>query len=84
MPDELKAAIVLSFTLLDKKQRRIYAGLESLKIGHGGDQRIAELFGINRNTVAKGREELLVQNVKVVGTRKRGGGRKSMEKKRQK
>lgn len=84
LPDELKAAIVLFFTLLDEKQRRIYAGLESLKIGHGGDQRIAELFGINRNTVAKGREELLVQDVKVIGTRKRGGGRKSMEKKRQK
>ena len=35
VPDELKAAIVLFFSLLDEKQRRLYAGLESLKLGHG-------------------------------------------------
>ncbi len=29
MPDELKAAIVLFFTLLDEKQRRLHAGWES-------------------------------------------------------
>jgi hypothetical protein len=83
-PDELKAAIVLFFALLDEKQRRIYAGLESLKLGHGGDQRIAELFGIDRGTVAKGREQLLAQQVEVGRTRKRGGGRKPVEKKRRK
>lgn len=84
MPDELKAAIVLFFALLNEKQRRIYAGLESLKIGHGGDQRIAELLGIDRNTVAKGREELLAQDVEVGRTRKRGGGRNLVEKKHRK
>ena len=40
MPEELRAAIVLFFSLLDEKQRRLYAGLESLKTGHGGDTRI--------------------------------------------
>jgi hypothetical protein len=82
-PDELKAAIVLFFALLDEKQRRIYAGLESLKLGHGGDQRIAELFGIDRGMVAKGREQLLAQQVDVGRTRKRGG-RKPVGKKRRK
>lgn len=82
LPDELKAAIVLFFALLDEKQRRMYAGLESLKLGHGGDQRIAELLGIDRGTVAKGREELLAQDVEVGQIRRRGGGRKAMEKKR--
>jgi hypothetical protein len=84
LPDELKAAIVLFFALLDEKQRRIYAGLESLKLGHGGDQRIAELLGIDRGTVTKGREQLLAQEVEVGRTRKRGGGRKPVEKKRRK
>ena len=84
LPNELKAAIVLFFALLDEKQRRIYAGLESLKLGHGGDQRIADLLDIDRATVAKGREELLNQDVEVGRIRKRGGGRKSVEKKRQK
>jgi hypothetical protein len=84
LPDELKAAIVLFFALLDEKQRRIYAGLESLKLGHGGDQRIAELLGIDRATVAKGREQLLAQEVDVDRTRKPGGGRKPVEKKHRK
>ncbi len=61
MPDELKAAIILFFTLLDERLRRLYAGLKSLKLGHGGDQRIAGLLGLDRGTVAKGREELLAR-----------------------
>lgn len=82
MPDELKAAIVLFFSLLDEKQRRLYAGLEALKTGRGGDIRIAELFGLGRGTVARGREELLAQDVETDCIRKRGGGRKATEKKR--
>ncbi len=35
LPQELRAAIVLFWSLLDEKQRRLYAGLESLKTGHG-------------------------------------------------
>lgn len=81
MPDELKAAIVLFFTVLDEQQRRLYAGLESLKLGHGGDQRIADLLGLDRGTVAKGREALLEQDVKIDRIRRHGGGRKPTEKK---
>jgi hypothetical protein len=78
---ELKAAIVLFFTMLNEKQRRIYAGLESLKIGHGGDRQIAELFGIDPHTVAKGRLELMRQDFEKERVRKKGGGRISTEKK---
>jgi hypothetical protein len=81
MPDELKAAVILFFTLLDEHQRRLYAGLESLKLGHGGDQKIADLLVIDRGTVAKGREELLAQDVETDRIRKRRGGRKPTEKK---
>jgi len=84
MPDELKAAIILFFALLDERQRRLYAGLESLKLGYGGDQRIADLLGLDRGTVAKGREELLAQDMQIDRIRKRGGGRKTTEKKHQK
>ena len=41
VPEELRAAIVLFASLLDERQRRLYAGLESLKCGWGGDTRIA-------------------------------------------
>ena len=43
--DELKAALIIFFSLLDEQQRRLYAGLESLKIGHGGDDFIAQILG---------------------------------------
>lgn len=84
MPDELMAAIVLFFSLLDEKQRRLYAGLEALKTGRGGDRRIAELLGLDVDTVARGRSELLAQDVEIERVRRVGGGRKSVEKKRQK
>lgn len=82
MPDDLKAAIVLFFSMLDEKMRRLYAGLEALKTGRGGDARIANLLGLDAGTVARGRQELLVQDVQLDRVRKAGGGRKGVEKKR--
>lgn len=84
VPDELKAAIVLFSSLLNEKQRRLYAGLESLKLGYGGDQRIAEFIGMDPHTVAKGKRELLEQDLEIDRIRKAGGGRKPLEKKRPK
>lgn len=84
LPDELRAAIVLFFSLLDEQQRRLYAGLEALKTGRGGDARIAELLGLDLGTVARGRRELLAQDVEVDRVRSAGGGRKPVEKKRRK
>jgi hypothetical protein len=40
-PDELKAAILLFFSVLDEQQRRLFAGLESIKLGRGGDTILA-------------------------------------------
>jgi len=79
-PDELKAAIVLFFSLLDERKRRLYAGLESLKWGHGGDRRIANLLGLDEKTVARGRRELLYQDLDHGGVRKPGGGRRPLKK----
>lgn len=84
LPDELKASIVLFFSMLDEKQRRLYAGLESLKVGHGGDRAIADLLGLDAGTVARGRCELLARDVEVERVRRKGGGRKPVEKKRRK
>ncbi len=79
--DELKAAIILFYSLLNEKQRRLYAGLESFKLGHGGDTKIADLLGLDSHTIAKGRGELLGGNVQTESVRKKGGGRKPVEKK---
>jgi len=84
LPDELRAAIVLFFSLLDEKQRRLYAGLEALKTGRGGDGRIAEFLGLDTGTGTRGRQELIEQDVEVERARRAGGGRKLVEKKRPK
>ena len=81
---ELRAAIVLFYSLLDEQQRRLYAGLEAHKLGHGGDRRIADLLGIGVHTVARGRRELLSSQVQRGGVRQKGGGRHPVETKRQK
>ena len=78
--DELRAAIVLFASMLDEQQRRLYAGLESLQLG--GDRQIAELLHLDPHTVAKGRRQLLAQDVEVGRVRAVGGGRKPVEKKR--
>ena len=65
--------------LRDEKQRRLYAGLESLKLGYGGDQRIAAFIGMDPHTVAKGRRELIEQDFELDRIRKPGGGRKRVE-----
>lgn len=80
--DELKATIVLFLGLLDEKQRRLFAGLESLKIGRGGDELVAELLGLDPGTVAKGRHELARNEVGQLRLRRPGAGRKAVEKKR--
>ena len=79
--NETKAAIVLFYSMLDEKQRRLYAGLESLRVGHGGDRQVAKLLALNEKTVAKGRKELLSGEIAIDSTRRKGGGRKTIQKK---
>lgn len=82
--DDLQAAKALFYSLLDEQQRRLYAGLESLSLGHGGQQRAAECFGLDADTVARGERELLRGEVLRGRVRQPGGGRRAVEKKRPK
>lgn len=74
-----KMNILLS--TLDERQRRLYAGLEAKKLGHGGDRRVSLITGLNVDTIARGRRELdeppLLSRI-----RQPGGGRVLVEKKR--
>jgi DNA-binding transcriptional regulator YhcF (GntR family) len=83
-PEEVKAAILLFYSLLDEQQRRLYAGLESLKLGRGGDRQLADFLDLDPHTVARGRQQLLAQDVEVDRARRAGAGRKRVEKKRPK
>jgi hypothetical protein len=79
--DDLQAAKALFYSLLDEQQRRLYVGLESLQLGHGGQQRAAERFGLDVDTVARGERELLSRQVLHQRVRRPGGGRPAVEKK---
>lgn len=79
--DEVKAAIVLFSALLDERLRRLFAGVEALQFGRGAESWIAALLGIHRQTVAKGRQQLLDGDVLVDGVRRKGAGRPPIEKK---
>jgi len=83
-PEEVQAAILLFYSLLDEQQRRLYAGLESLKLGRGGDRQLADFLDLDPHTVARGRRQLLAQDVEVDRARRAGAGRKPVEKKRPK
>jgi hypothetical protein len=82
--DDLQVAKAIFYSLLDEQQRRLYAGLESLQCGHGGQQRTAERFGLDVDTVARGERELLSGQVLRGRVRQPGGGRPAVEKKRPK
>jgi len=78
--DELKAVIILFYSILNEKQRRLYAGLESLKIGHGGDTLISKFLNIDPETISKGRKELISGGFEKGRVRKQGAGRPEIKK----
>ena len=81
--NEVKAAIILFYSSLNEKERRLYAGLESIKIGRGGDKAISALFGMDRKTIARGRSELLGDTIdSEERIRQKGAGRKGVKKNR--
>jgi hypothetical protein len=80
--DEAQAAVVLFMSLLDEQQRRLFAGLESLRLGGGGDRAVADATGMDPHTIAKGRQQLLARDILIDRQRRPGAGRKPVEKKR--
>ena len=60
---------------LNEKQRRLYAGFESLRLGRGGDVVVARRTGLNVKTVARGRKELQGGEISLERIRAEGAGR---------
>src|SRR5437588_12870927 len=78
-PPTIEALMKKLYESLSEKDRRHYAAIEAVKLGHGGQSYIAGVVGCSRNTVAEGLRELAGQ---VGGSgdeqrvRQKGGGRK--------
>ena len=85
-PDQaLHQQMNLFMSRLDEQQRRWYAALEAKKAGHGGATLLAKVTGLSVETIRRGRNELEDELAErpVDRVRKAGGGRKTVEKKRQ-
>ena len=79
---EVTEGLRVFLATLNEKQRRLYAGFESLKLGRGGDTRIAQITGLNAKTVARGRKDLLAGDIHPDRIRSPGAGRPSVKKNR--
>jgi hypothetical protein len=73
----------LFLSRLNEQQRRWFVALESKKIGHGGDTHLAQITGMDVETIRRGRRELDEElvNRPVDRVRQAGGGRPTAEKK---
>ena len=56
--EELEILMYRYYFGLSEKDKRHYAAVEAAKLGYGGINYIAELFGCNRDTITAGLEEL--------------------------
>jgi hypothetical protein len=73
----------LFLSRLDEDHRRWYVALEALKMGHGGDRRLARITGLNVETIRQGRKELArsLEGFPTERIRRSGGGRPPLKKK---
>ncbi len=73
----------LFLSRLDEQQRRWYVGMESNRIGTGGDLLLSQITGMDVKTIRRGRQELETDLVDRPSERIRlpGGGQPSVEKK---
>ena len=80
---ELHHQMNVFLSRLNEQQRRWYVALESKKVGHGGDTLLAQITGLDVETIRRGRQELESDLAQRPVTRVRvvGGGRPLAEKK---
>ena len=68
------------YNRLNEKDRRQYAGLESIRFGWGGISKVHSILGLNRSSIALGRKEILnvevFEEIELSKQRRKGGGRK--------
>lgn len=74
-PNDVGPHLAVFLSTLNEKQRRLYAGFESLRLGRGGDVFVAHRTGLNVKTVARGRQELQAGDVSLERIRAEGAGR---------
>ena len=76
-PEEIEQKMRAFFETLNEKDRRGYAGIEAIKLGHGGQKYISNVLGCHPQTVMVGIDEITNgTETPEKRIRKPGGGRK--------
>jgi len=77
---QIKESLLNFLSFLNEKQKRLYLGFESMKLGYGGDTIMSKITGMDTKTIGKGRQELQLNQITPDRIREAGGGRKSIKK----
>lgn len=80
VPAQLHQQINQLAALLNEKDRRQFVGLLARQLGRGGVTRMAEVTGLDRNTIQRGQQEIAASDFRD-RVRRKGGGRPLAEKK---
>jgi hypothetical protein len=76
---EIEETMKIFYETLSEKDKRRYAAVEALKLGHGGQKYICEVLGCDAGTVKRGSEELQNGEINLKDRiRKTGGGGKKI------
>lgn len=74
---DIEKVTLLFYCNLSEKDKRLFAGLEAMKIGYYGVEEISKKFRVHKHTVRKGQKELKTEQlVEMERVRQSGGGRK--------
>jgi hypothetical protein len=57
-PRQVEHHMKLFYDSLSEKDRRRYAAVEAIKLGHGGARYVAELFACDPDTIRQGRNDV--------------------------
>ena len=73
--EEVEKQMKEFYRRLSEKDRRRYAAVEAAKLDHGGQQYIAQLFGVDCKTIRQGQADLeLTEDVAGEKLRKKAAG----------
>jgi hypothetical protein len=65
------------FEQMNERDKRLYLGLEAMKLGYNGVAEVSRKYNTHKHTVRRGKKELLEQKVlPPKRVRQKGGGRK--------
>jgi predicted transcriptional regulator len=78
---DIEKVTLLFYGNLSEKDKRLFVGLEAMRVGYYGVCEVSKRFQVHKHTIRKGQKELLTEKlVPAERVRESGGGRKKKSK----